>query len=115
MHRVLTAVTEFFGSAWAVAGAFAVVVAWTVGGAFWPGGWADNTYQLFINTGTTVVTFLMVFAIQNTQNRHDRALQTKLDAIAEALENVPDRPLVGLEEKSDGEIKAEQERVRRRA
>lgn len=114
MHRALTWVTELFGSAWAVAAAFVTVAVWAVGGFWWPGGWTDNTYQLFINTGTTVVTFLMVFAIQNTQNRNDRALQTKLDAIAEALENVQDGPLVGLEERSDDDIKDVQEQVRRR-
>ena len=58
--------------------AFLSIVLWGATGPFF--GWSD-TWQLVINTGTTIVTFLMVFVIQNTQNRDTRALQLKLDEL----------------------------------
>jgi low affinity Fe/Cu permease len=65
----------------------------------------SDTWQLVINTGTTIVTFLMVFLIQNTQNRDGQALHLKLDELIRALEGARQEIFVDLEEKSDDELK----------
>ena len=76
------------------------IVVWGVTGPLF--GWSD-TWQLVINTGTTIVTFLMVFVIQNAQNRDTQALQLKLDELIRV--NMAARnSLMGLEEKSEGEV-----------
>lgn len=64
--------------------AFSVIIVWAVTGPLF--GFSD-TWQLVINTGTTIVTFLMVFLIQNTQNRDTEALQIKLDEVIRALKS----------------------------
>jgi hypothetical protein len=72
--------------------AIAVVLLWAVSGPFF--GWSDS-WQLVINTGTTIVTFLMVFVIQNTQSRDTQAMQLKLDELIrvnEMARNFPDQP-----------------------
>ena len=63
----------------------------------------SDTWQLVINTGTTIVTFLMVFLIQNSQNREGEALQAKLDELIRALKTAEDR-FIGLERRSEKEI-----------
>jgi low affinity Fe/Cu permease len=80
--------------------AFLSIVLWGVTGPFF--GWSD-TWQLVINTGTTIVTFLMVFVIQNTQNRDTRALQLKLDELIRVNTDARNS-LVGLEEKSESDV-----------
>ena len=80
--------------------AFSSVVVWGATGPFF--GWSD-TWQLVINTGTTIVTFLMVFVIQNTQNRDTQALQLKLDELIR-VNTAARNSLMGLEEKSDSEV-----------
>src|SRR6516165_4070319 len=76
------------------------VFVWGATGPFF--GWSD-TWQLVINTGTTIVTFLMVFVIQNAQNRDTQALQLKLDELIRV--NMAARnSLMGLEEKSASEV-----------
>ena len=84
--------------------AFAVVVLWVVSGPLF--GFSD-TWQLVINTGTTIVTFLMVFAIQASQNRDSEAIQVKLDELIRSIEGAENR-LLDLEELDEDEI----ERVR---
>ena len=80
--------------------AIAVVVAWaTSGPAF---GWSD-TWQLVINTGTTIVTFLMVFVIQNTQSRDTQAMQLKLDELIRVNE-MARNSLINLEEMSEADV-----------
>jgi low affinity Fe/Cu permease len=79
--------------------AIAAVIVWAASGAFF--GYSD-TWQLVINTGTTIITFLMVFLIQNSQNRDNAALQVKLDELIRVgrVKNV----FVGIEHLSDEEI-----------
>ncbi|MGJ7537634.1 MULTISPECIES: low affinity iron permease family protein [unclassified Variovorax] len=93
----------------------AVVVAWAVSGPFF--GFSE-TWQLVINTGTTIVTFLMVFLIQNTQNRDGVALQTKLDELIRSsnaeddfigIEKLTDRELIALHERCEAAAKKSQE------
>jgi low affinity Fe/Cu permease len=79
-----------------------VVVVWAASGPFF--GWSD-TWQLVINTGTTIVTFLMVFVIQNTQSRDTQAIQLKLDELIRANERARNS-LINSEELSD--VEAEQ-------
>jgi low affinity Fe/Cu permease len=89
-------------------GAALVIVLWAVAGPIF--GFSE-TWQLVINTGTTIVTFLMVFLIQNTQNRDALAVHLKLDEIISALENA-DNALIQAEDESDealAELKAKYE------
>src|SRR5919197_459939 len=81
--RVATAVSVAAGSSWAFILALGVIVVWAVTGPIF--GFSD-TWQLVINTGTTIVTFLMVFLIQNSQNRDARAIQLKLDELLDRFQ-----------------------------
>ena len=98
-ERVAGHVAAAAGQPWAFIGAFLIIV---VGGLSGPVfGWSD-TWQLVINTGTTIVTFLMVFLIQNTQNRDGMALQTKLDELI--LTSDAENAFVGIERLTDREL-----------
>jgi low affinity Fe/Cu permease len=94
------AVSRATGAPWAFIIAFAIVLAWGVSGPMFN---FSDTWQLVINTGTTIVTFLMVFLIQNTQNRDTVALHAKLDELIIKLEGA-DNALVNAEEMSDDEL-----------
>ena len=92
------------GSSWSFMAAVLIIVVWAASGPAF--GYSD-TWQLVINTGTTIVTFLMVFLIQNTQNRDAKAIHLKLDELLRAsegartsmtnLENLPDEELARLQ------------------
>lgn len=88
------------GSSSAFVVAIAVVLLWAVSGPIF--GWSD-TWQLVINTGTTIVTFLMVFVIQNTQSRDTQAMQMKLDELIRVNETARNS-LINVEELSDIDV-----------
>ena len=88
------------GTPFAFGAACVVVVVWAVTGPLF--GYSD-TWQLVINTGTTVVTFLMVFLVQHTQNRDSRALHLKLDEVLRSLDSARNK-LINLENCSDEEL-----------
>jgi low affinity Fe/Cu permease len=88
------------GSPWAFATALLVIIVWALSGPVF--GFSE-TWQLVINTGTTIVTFLMVFMIQNTQNRDMRTLHLKLDELLRGVEGARDS-LIELEALSDDEL-----------
>ena len=92
--------SEIVGSAWAFIVAVAIIVGWAVSG---PAFGFSDTWQLVINTSTTIVTFLMVFLIQNTQNRDAKAIHLKLDELIRATKDARDE-LVDLEDMSDEEL-----------
>ncbi len=97
------------GSAWAFAGAVLVILVWILTG---PTFHFSDTWQLIINTATTIVTFLMVFLIQNTQNRDAKAVHLKLDEIIRALKGARNE-LVDLEELSDEDLKKLEQQFQR--
>ena len=102
------------GSAWAFTGAVLVIVVWLITG---PTFHFSDTWQLIINTATTIVTFLMVFLIQNTQNRDAKAVHLKLDELIRAIKDARDE-LVDLEDLSDEDLQkleAQFRRTRQRA
>jgi low affinity Fe/Cu permease len=102
------------GSAWAFASAILIIVIWGLTG---PTFHYSDTWQLIINTGTTIVTFLMVFLIQNTQNRDAKAVHLKLDEVIRALKGARNE-LVDLENLSDEDLTSLEkqfERVRKKA
>ena len=96
------------GSSWAFCAAALVILVWLITG---PAFHFSDTWQLIINTATTVVTFLMVFLIQNTQNRDAKAMHLKLDELIRAIKGARNQ-LVDLEELSDDELKKLEEQFR---
>jgi low affinity Fe/Cu permease len=100
-RKLSNKVSNIAGSAGMFVFAFLIVLFWALTGPLFS---FSDTWQLVINTGTTIVTFLMVFLIQNTQNRDGKAVQLKLD---ELIRSTKARDaFVGLEELTDEEIKA---------
>jgi low affinity Fe/Cu permease len=97
------------GSAWAFGGAVLVIVVWLLTG---PTFHFSDTWQLIINTATTIITFLMVFLIQNTQNRDAKAVHLKLDELIRAIKDARNE-LVDLEDLSDEELKKLEEQFQR--
>jgi low affinity Fe/Cu permease len=99
-RTIASEVAAAVGSASAFAAAACVVLVWAATG---PAFHFSDTWQLVINTGTTVVTFLMVFLIQNTQNRDARVTQLKLDELIRAVGGARNS-LVDMEHLSDEEL-----------
>lgn len=93
--------SDITGSSWAFLAAVAIILIWAVSGPIF--GFSD-TWQLIINTLTTLVTFLMVFLIQNTQNRDAKALHLKLDELINAVGPADDK-LIDAEDMSDEELR----------
>ena len=97
--------SEITGSPWAFFSAVPIIAGWALSGPIF--GFSDS-WQLYINTFTTLVTFLMVFLIQNTQNRDAKALHLKLDELLRAVKGAR-TSLVDLENLSDEDLKKLQE------
>ena len=88
------------GTSWAFITAFLIIVVWAATGPLFN---FSDTWQLVINTGTTIITFLMVFLIQNTQNRDAKAFHLKLDELLKGVKGARTE-LIDLEELSDEEL-----------
>ena len=101
--------SALLGSAWAFCAAVLVIVLWLISG---PAFHFSDTWQLIINTATTVITFLMVFMIQNTQNRDAKAVHLKLDELIRAVEGARNH-LVNLESMSDEDLEKLDEQFQR--
>src|SRR6266498_3622698 len=103
--QLATVTSREAGRAWVFVFALAIIVAWVVTGPFFN---FSDTWQLVINTGTTIVTFLMVFLIQNSQNRDAAAIQVKLDELIRVSK--AQKSFIGLEHLTEEEL----EEIRRR-
>ncbi len=99
-HRFAHGVSQISASPWAFCAAVLAVIGWALSG---PALGFSTSWQLFINTGTTILTFLMVFIIQNTQNREAQATQLKLDELIRAIEPARDS-MIDVEEMDDEEL-----------
>ena len=88
------------GSSWAFILSVTLILMWALTGPMFQ---YSNTWQLVINTGTTIITFLMVFLIQNTQNRDAKAIHLKLDELIKGVKGAR-TGLVNLEQLSDAEL-----------
>ena len=100
LERAATAVTKWAGSGAGFAAALTTVLVWAATGPVF--GYSD-TWQLVINTGTTIVTFLMVFLIQRSQNKEAMAMHLKLNELIAAIEGASNR-LIDLEDLSEREL-----------
>ncbi|WP_066483775.1 MULTISPECIES: low affinity iron permease family protein [unclassified Sphingomonas] len=101
-ERVAQGVASWAGRPAAFVLALATILVWIVSGPVF--GWSD-TWQLVINTGTTIVTFLMVFLIQNAQNRDASAIQAKLDELIRATQAARNE-FIGIEHLTQRELEA---------
>ena len=108
--RFAAATATWTGTTTAFVIAFGIVLIWAATGPLFN---YSDTWQLVINTGTTIVTFLMVFLIQNTQNRDTKALQVKLSELILALETANDR-IASIEQASPEELEAAQKDIEER-
>ena len=99
--KLATQAAHWMGHPAGFFGAIALIIVWACTGPFFH---FSNTWQLVVNTGTTVVTFLMVFLIQNTQNRESQAIQVKVDELIRALDGAHNA-LLDLEDLTDDELK----------
>lgn len=108
-RRVAERTAHAVGSPWAFLLALLTIVVWGVTGSYFK---YSDTWQLFINTGTTIVTFLMVFLIQNTQNRETRIVTLKLDELLRGVEGAR-TSLVQLDHMSDEELEDVQQEFMR--
>jgi low affinity Fe/Cu permease len=109
--RFANAVAEWAGNPLVFICCVVLIVGWAVSGPMF--GFSD-TWQLAVNTSTTIITFLMVFLIQNTQNRDNGALHAKLDELIRATTEA-DNEYIGIEHLSDHELKVILEKVERNA
>jgi low affinity Fe/Cu permease len=107
--RFAAAASTWLGSKWAFIGAISIIIAWAVTGPIFH---YSDTWQLIINTGTTIVTFLMVFLIQNTQNRDARAINLKLNELIRSIDAAGDN-MMDIEKLSDEELDTMQKRYER--
>lgn len=109
--RFTSATSSWLGRPWVFVSSLGIVILWALSGPFL--GFSD-TWQLVINTSTTVITFLMVFIIQNTQNRDNMALNIKQDAIMEKL-GITQRDLIEAEDESDKRLEKQKKKQQKKA
>jgi low affinity Fe/Cu permease len=109
--RMASSTAAWTGTPSAFLIALGTVLVWAVTGPLFH---YSDTWQLVINTGTTIITFLMVFLIQNTQNRDTKALQVKLAELIVALEGANNK-IAAIEEASDGDLEAAHQEIKGRA
>ena len=107
-ERLSTVVTDWTGSTSAFGTAVIVIIVWAITGPLFG---YSNTWQLVINTGTTIVTFLMVFLIQRSQNKESMAVQLKLNELVAAVHGASNR-LIDVEDLSEAELKVLREHYR---
>lgn len=100
LERISRFVTHWTGSSWGFAVAALIVFVWLISGPYFA---FSDTWQLVINTGTTIVTFLMVFLIQRSQNKDALATQLKLNELVAAVEGASNR-LIDVEDLSEEEL-----------
>lgn len=98
--RFAAVASAWLGAKWAFAGAALVIVVWAATGPLFH---FSDTWQLVINTGTTIITFLMVFLIQNTQNRDAKAINLKLNELIRAIDKAHNQ-MIDIETLSDLEL-----------
>lgn len=98
--KIASKVSEAIGSPWAFILALGAIVAWLISGPLLE---FSDTWQLIINTSTTIITFLTVFLIQHTQNKNDRATQLKLDEIIHSIKEARN-DFIDLEDLSEKEL-----------
>ena len=98
--RMASATARMAGKPWTFLACLGIVMAWAASGPVFG---FNETWQLVINTGTTIVTFLMVFLIQNTQNRDASAMHAKLDELLHAVRGAEER-FIGIEHLTDHEL-----------
>jgi low affinity Fe/Cu permease len=101
-HKIASRVSEVTGSPWAFVVAITIIVIWGLSGPIFH---YSDTWQLVINTGTTIVTFLMVFLIQNTQNRDAKAIHLKLNELIYHIKGARNS-LIDLEDMSEADLEA---------
>src|SRR3954468_17173560 len=99
-HKIAQKTSNVVGSAWAFITAMIIIIVWAASGPIFH---YSDTWQLVINTGTTIITFLMVFLIQNTQNRDAKVIHLKLDELIRVMEKARNH-LVDLEDLSEDEL-----------
>jgi low affinity Fe/Cu permease len=99
-QALATQCSQVAGSKWAFVSAVAIILFWAVTGPYFD---YSDTWQLVVNTATTIVTFLMVFLIQNTQNRDARAMHLKLDELIRSLYRA-NNEMIDIEKLSDEEL-----------
>jgi low affinity Fe/Cu permease len=97
-----TKASSCLGTKWSFVGAILIIVVWVALGPYFH---YSDTWQLVVNTATTIVTFLMVFLIQNTQNRDARAIHLKLDELIRAKQKARNE-MINIEKLSDEELEA---------
>lgn len=108
--RFTSSVSQVLGHAWVFVIALILLLSWAISGPIF--GFSD-TWQLIINTSTTIVTFLMVFIIQNTQNRDNMAMNLKLDALMERAD-VSEKDLLDAEDMSDKLLEKRKQSMQRK-
>lgn len=108
-HKFANKAAEIVGTPWAFSIAVVIIIVWVITGPFF--GYSDS-WQLIINTGTTIVTFLMVFLIQNSQNRDAKAIHLKLDELIRSIKSARNS-LIDLENVPEKEIRSIQEQFKR--